>query len=145
MINFTYEDWIPETDGDGYSLVIRDERGPLASWNDEAAWRASVEIHGSPGREDRLREGLQLPGDVNQDGRFNISDPIGILRHLFAGEMLAICATPAANLRVIDINGDKSGNLTDAVHALNYLFREGAAPALGIDCVEIAGCATACR
>ena len=31
----------------------------------------------------RSREGLQLPGDVNQDAKLDMTDPIHVLRHLF--------------------------------------------------------------
>jgi hypothetical protein len=51
---FTYsDDWIPATDGDGYSLVLIDPTdSDLSSWNRPASWRASETIGGSPGTGD---------------------------------------------------------------------------------------------
>ena len=52
LSDFTYDDtgmgWYPLTDGDGYSLVVRD---PASNPNlgDSASWRASKTLGGSPG------------------------------------------------------------------------------------------------
>jgi hypothetical protein len=50
--SFTYDDsWFKKTDGSGYSLVIRDPRASDPnSLSDEAAWRPSTTVGGSPGR-----------------------------------------------------------------------------------------------
>ena len=48
--SFAYEDdWIPSTDGDGYSLVVVDPTGPLDDWNRALGWQASSNVGGSPG------------------------------------------------------------------------------------------------
>ena len=53
--SFTYSDlWYPTTDGDGYSLVIRDDHGALTNWLDAPGWRASGAIGGSPGAADTV-------------------------------------------------------------------------------------------
>lgn len=53
ILDFTYDDdWLPVTDGPGFSLVIRDDSAPLASWSDAASWRASANPGGSPGGPD---------------------------------------------------------------------------------------------
>src|SRR5690606_23617977 len=84
LLTFTFEDWYPETDGGGHSLVIRDPHASRLTWNDEAAWRPSLEPNGSPGRADGTSApSFVLPGDLNGDGVLNISDPVGLLRHLF--------------------------------------------------------------
>ncbi len=44
--------WPAEADGEGKSLVKRDEATILDSATDASAWRASFDIHGSPGEED---------------------------------------------------------------------------------------------
>jgi hypothetical protein len=50
---FSFSDgWYPVTDGEGYSLVIRNAQGSLADWNRSAGWQPSELIHGSPGSED---------------------------------------------------------------------------------------------
>jgi hypothetical protein len=53
ILNFAYNDsWYPTTDGQGFSLVIRNESGALSSWTNPASWRPSTAIYGSPGRAD---------------------------------------------------------------------------------------------
>src|SRR5690606_20695861 len=48
---FKYSDeWWPETDGPGKSLIIIDPRVPVAAWNDASQWQPSSEQGGSPGR-----------------------------------------------------------------------------------------------
>ena len=47
---FTYNDiWYRPTDGDGYSLELRDPATPLAQLNDKASWGISCVLHGTPG------------------------------------------------------------------------------------------------
>src|SRR5439155_11960939 len=51
--SFTYDDaWYPQTDGGGYSLVIRDPSGDLSNWGTQAGWRASYAPLGLPGQDD---------------------------------------------------------------------------------------------
>ncbi|MBN1444121.1 MAG: CotH kinase family protein, partial [Planctomycetes bacterium] len=152
IISFTYDDaWYPETDGGGYSLVIRDARADPSTWDDPASWRASLEIGGSPGREDTLepRGGLRVPSDIVEDGDLNISDAVGLLGFLFRGQPAALpCGdgslSDPANQMLLDANGDLSVNLSDAVYVLGYLFSGGPAPVLGAACVEIEGCTDLC-
>jgi hypothetical protein len=70
--------WPEEADGGGYSLVPK-ERNPNAVQNDAAAWRPSLELHGSPGRDDTADNGIgdqqtQLPAQfvlANYPNPFN--------------------------------------------------------------------------
>jgi fibronectin type 3 domain-containing protein len=51
--NFEYSDgWYPQTDGEGFSLVIRDTAQALALWNDKDGWRVSTSKNGGPGLAD---------------------------------------------------------------------------------------------
>ncbi len=53
ILDFKYSDaWYPATDGNGFSLVIRNENAPFYSWTNPASWRASAALGGSPGRAD---------------------------------------------------------------------------------------------
>ena len=54
ILEFNYsDDWIPATDGDGYSLVFIDPAGSdSSSWNSQASWRASETVGGTPGTGD---------------------------------------------------------------------------------------------
>jgi hypothetical protein len=93
--------------------------------------------------------GLQLPGDLNQDRRANITDAVSLLRRLVAGGASALpCEGQAldqgANRLVFDLNADAAVNLSDAVYLLNYLFRGGPPPSLGTRCVPVRGCPETC-
>jgi len=54
VISIRYNDkepWPVIADGDGYSLVSA-EKNPAGNQNDPSKWKASFNIHGSPGRDD---------------------------------------------------------------------------------------------
>ncbi len=147
VIEFRYEDdWHPTTDGDGYSLTLVDPSTPVAQLEDAASWRASSAVGGSPGRPDgdAPTGGLQKPGDFSQDGKLSVTDPILLLRNLFSGQGTRPCATDAGNVALLDVNGDASLDVADAVFTLQYLFQRGDAPARGAACVMTVGCENAC-
>ncbi|MBN1674187.1 MAG: lamin tail domain-containing protein [Kiritimatiellae bacterium] len=54
ILSFEYRDgWYAGTDGDGFSLVIKDPAPhDNAHWEDKASWRASYTYAGSPGKDD---------------------------------------------------------------------------------------------
>ena len=58
-------------------------------------------------------------GDVNQDGRIDIGDPIRLLAYLFAGARILPCFDAA------DANDDERMDIADAIAILTYLFGEG--------------------
>lgn len=89
--------------------------------------------------------GRQLPGDCNQDGRFDISDPVCVLGALFLGEPeLFPCGSgisdDPANLFLLSANGDAALDVSDAVYLLERLFVGGPPHAQGSDCIAILGC-----
>ena len=101
---------------------------------------------GSPGGSDGSDTAqFQLPGDINQDGRLNVGDVIGLLHHLFKDEPRLACSTDDGNLQLVDINGDKTVNISEASYSLDYLFNRGDPPALGVRCTLIPGCSLACK
>ena len=61
-------------------------------------------------------------GHINEDGRLDISDPIGLLGYLFLGGTVAPC--PDAT----DANDDGKVDLSDAVYLLTFLFLGGTPP-----------------
>ena len=65
--------------------------------------------------------GSFVRGDANQDGALDLGDPVSILLHLFGGRLLS-CVVAA------DATDDELVSLTDALYALEYLFRGGPAP-----------------
>jgi hypothetical protein len=145
LANFIYDDdWHPTTDGDGYSLVLKDPTPPRELWETADGWRPSYEVWGSPGRADTEGGGLQLPGDFNQDGRLTVSDAVSQLRYLFGIAGIAPCSSEEGNRTVMDINGDSEANLADPVYLLDYLFLSGIEPALGRACVTIVDCPDVC-
>ena len=66
------------------------------------------------------------PGDVNADGRIDVSDVVTILLFLFADRAL-----PCSN--TVDFNGDGDLNLADALLLLTYLLRAGDPPTGGLE------------
>jgi hypothetical protein len=92
---------------------------------------------------------LQRPGDENQDGEFNLSDPISVLNHLFAGTNPSLpcgdgTVNDAGNQALLDLNGDAAINLSDPIYGLNFLFIGAANPVNCTDsscpCIPIVGC-----
>jgi hypothetical protein len=77
VLEFRYEDgrddgeenWHVVTDGEGYSLVIRNEAGPIEAWGTGTGWRPSVRIGGSPGEPDGPLQDVDFDndGDVDAD------------------------------------------------------------------------------
>ncbi len=148
---FTYDDaWYQESDGFGASLVIRDPTASPESWGEREGWRAGVEMHGSPGREDRdVDAGLLRVGDVHADGRVDVSDAVALLRHLVAGGGVTLpCGDGTiaddGNRRVADLDGDEQVTTSDAVYLLEFLFRRGRPPEAGVECVVLERCPMAC-
>ncbi|MEX0641179.1 MAG: lamin tail domain-containing protein, partial [Pirellulales bacterium] len=105
---FSFEDdWYPETDGPGYSLVIVNPLGETDAWDDRLGWRASFEFNGSPGEKDLMQ------GDVNEDNRVDLTD-LAILQMHFG--------TPSDATRSQgDLNRDGAVTRYDvAILARNY-------------------------
>ncbi len=65
-------------------------------------------------------------GDADSDGKVNLTDAIGILRHLFLGKSLECSSLSAV---VADANASGRVAIDDAMHILNFLFLGGPAPA----------------
>ncbi|MBN1420898.1 MAG: protein kinase [Planctomycetes bacterium] len=63
-----------------------------------------------------------LRGDANDDGKFNISDPVFQLNYQLADGAEPHC------LKTTDVNDDGAIDLADPVFALNYLFAGGPVP-----------------
>jgi hypothetical protein len=91
------------------------------------------------------RGGRQRPCDFNQDGNFDIGDPIALLNYLFLGRGAAPCGgSQSAFAALLDCNGDGGIDLADAVSQLNYLFLGGPSPRQGTDCMAIPDCPDRC-
>jgi hypothetical protein len=67
-----------------------------------------------------ITPGVVLPtfrrGDVNEDGKVDIADPVSLLGHLFSGKPMPNC--PDAG----DANNDGTLNIADAIKILGHLF-----------------------
>ena len=47
--SFSYKDsWEPQTDGEGFSLEVRDPNQALSLWDDNRGWRSSNSVGGDP-------------------------------------------------------------------------------------------------
>ena len=93
--------------------------------------------------------GWQVPGDLSQDGRLDLTDAVALLGFLFQGRPISLpcgdgTVTDPANLTLLDDNADGGVNLSDAVYILVYLFSGGPPPVLGAECVQVAGCEQVC-
>lgn len=75
-----------------------------------------------------------VPGDVNMDGAFDISDPVFLLFSLFAGGPAPACG------KLADPNGDSQVDLSDAVFLLGSLFLGGPFPGFHEECVRAENC-----
>jgi hypothetical protein len=151
LADFSYSDaWYPETDGGGSSLVIADSSLDPAAWSDATSWFASGVPGGTPGEEESpsTTGGRQIPGDANQDGELDLADAISLLLKLFGPDASLPCEGASlragANLTLLDSNGDGAVSITDVIHELSYLYRNGPQPALGTRCVRIEGCPSVC-
>lgn len=63
-----------------------------------------------------------IRGDINQNGRINISDSIAILDYLYRGK-------PLRCLDAADVDDDGEIKINDAISHLRYLFSQGPPPA----------------
>lgn len=154
ILEFRYEDdWLAESDGGGHSLNIIDPSAGTESWNDGASWALSAEAGGTPGAPgggEFVPSGWQLPGDANQDGILDISDPVRLLRQLYLGAPAEVpCDSKnlftGGSLVLLDVNGDSRADLSDAVYTLNFLFIRGPEPVLGTECIRVETCPSICR
>lgn len=118
-------------------LTVTDDRGGTA------VAERTVTVRGAPSG------GWQIPGDQNQDGALNISDPVALLGRLFLGAETPLPCESSdleapGNRALLDVNGDGGVNLSDVVFSLNYLFLGGPTPVLGTGCVRVEGCPDLC-
>jgi hypothetical protein len=92
--------------------------------------------------------GFQLPGDCNQDGSLDISDPVCLLGFLFLGNPETLpCGSGGAN----DPSNEslfrwssERIELSSAVQGLQFLFFGGAPNPMGQGCVQVSECPDAC-
>jgi hypothetical protein len=91
--SFTYDDiWYPQTDGDGYSMVIRDPQGSEANWNAAGGWRSSEQPQGLPGVDD-----TDTTTPTLQSATFNPTTKT--ISYVFS-EPVTLTVAPGANLSV---------------------------------------------
>ncbi len=155
ITDVTYDDgppWPSEPDGLGPSLVPIDPSGN-GDPTKPSSWRASWFHDGSPGEDDPSEQpegGWQLPGDLNQDARLDISDSVAMLLVLFGQASHDMpcdgdTVEDGGNLRILDVNGDGGVDLADPIFVLSYLFGQGPEPIRGTACIFVAGCPDTCR
>ena len=121
-------------------------------------WRVDSVIDGTtyPGSVWEFTTGgagpAQTPGDCNEDGTFDISDPICLLGHLFLGNPTRLpCGdgTPgdSGNAMLLDWQADDAVDISDGIGALAFLFAGGpphrSIPA-GRACLTASGCPATC-
>ncbi len=105
VLDFTYsDDWYEQTDGEGFSLTIRNPLQATSLWDSADGWRASADPNGSPGSDEA--NPIPNPGSVAiNEVLANPSMP--------GGDMVEIRNTTS---QPIDLSGwflsDSSANLT---------------------------------
>ncbi len=106
---FRYQDdWHPATDGSGATLEIIDAAfANLDLWNQPTGWQSSPRSGGSPGSASRI------PGDANEDGRFDSSDIV----HVFQAGKYEDDIPQNATWQEGDWNGDGDFDTLDMVFA----------------------------
>jgi hypothetical protein len=97
------DDWLPSTDGDGYSLVAVNTQAAAADFSRAENWRASLLPGGSPGAAESL--------DFTQDGQTNVSDIDRFAAGIRAGD------------RTFDVTGDGQVQSDDWARLISELWR----------------------
>ena len=116
--DFTYsDDWYKQTDGDGFSLTVRDPLQATSLWGSADGWRASTAPNGTPGSDET--NPIPNPGSVVVNE---------VLAHPSAsgGDMVELYNTTSLP---INIGGwflsDSSANLTEYQIAANTVIAAG--------------------
>ncbi len=112
------DDWLPETDGDGFSLVAVDTGG---EYDDPINWRSSARLDGSP----VLLDPIPVLGDLNGDG---------LVSRLDAAVLAGGFGLAGGSYRTRgDVDGDGRTSLADAALLQNYLGAVAASsPAMAV-------------
>jgi hypothetical protein len=111
--DFSYDDeWYPETDGEGPSLVVVDANAPKSQWAVAEGWKSGTQ-NGSPGGPDTPAGML---GDLTGDNLVGLADLAILQAHL--GTATGALASQG------DLNGDSAINRADAA-ILAGLFGQG--------------------
>ena len=63
-----------------------------------------------------------VPGDVNQDGMRDVTDPIALLSYVFGFTSAPSCQ------RIADVNADNFIDISDAIYLLFWQFSGGPDP-----------------
>jgi len=94
--------------------------------------------------------GLQLPGDMNQDGNVDVSDGIALFGFLFLGSPESMpcgdgTVEHAANVTLMNWgDSDAEIDISDGIGLLQFLFGGGAPHVLGLECIRIPDCPEIC-
>ncbi len=128
------------------AVTARDVNSPLAAFIGESDAPCLIVLK-AVGRPTEMVAGLR-PGDFNQDFALDIADVMALLGNLYGGKDSELPCEggleDVRNLWLVDWNGDGGVNLADVIAELNFLFGAGPPHVLGLDCLEVKGCAGAC-
>ncbi len=149
------------TDEENNLVAVSDPRSDASEWHIsiepfEGLYLLTVEVDDDPTCDDppgfieiefgsTTPGGIQIPGDIDQDGIKNLTDEIILISFLFLGNPLQLpCGDGSiqdeGNLALLDHNGDHSIDLTDAIAGISYQFLGTAPHVNGTFCTRIAGC-----
>ncbi len=119
----------------------------LGSFDDQSEESVDIAFRGFA---IRAPAGSVRPGDANLDGAVDVSDAIFSITMLFLDAALSLPCDGASpqdpgNRALLDVNGSGVVDLSDPVFLLQYLFHAGGPPVLGVDCIAIEDCQSACN
>lgn len=106
------------------------------------------DINGN-GIPDACEGATQIPGDLNQNGRFDSHDPRLLLERFFLGPPVYPCGNgkirDPANVLLLDANGNGEVDSSDSVYLFRNLFLDAPPHVLGFDCIPLPGCEMGCE
>jgi hypothetical protein len=149
VCRFLLESTMPDTDGDSCDATLEYIDGlagggqPIdnkVTLPGESVIPQTAEMTVTMGATDSR----QLPGDCNQDGAFDLSDPVCLNGYLFNSSPPVLpcgpLTTSPGNLEQYEGNGGGGIDISDVVYQLMFLFRGSPPHAQGMDCILSVDC-----
>jgi hypothetical protein len=138
VTNYVIKDGVRLELGDAPSSVLRCRKCEIRSNSIDFTVRA---IRAQASADD----GWQVGGDMNQDGRADLTDSIQFLGYLFLGNSeVPPCESADANVALLDWDNDGLSALNDTIASLKHVFLGDVAHGRGTECQRITGCPDAC-
>lgn len=77
IADFTFNDvWYPETDGNGFTLTLRNDSSVPADYSDALSWQPGSQIGGTPGRPEAVQGGDFEEWQIANFSAAELADPL---------------------------------------------------------------------